>query len=181
MLHGSPLAIDEPVSAASDKVGMIESPPAATESVPAASRSAPTRADLDSNGNFNAKWGTISAVGDGTISGNHDQKHDSGVPYAIDNPDQHIYADPNGAAGNSDWFDTWYANWQGQSLEDPWWRFEAGGEINSYGTTDIQPFDPELATSPDDHSNIFQNIGASAIRCPDFDYETWSARAVYTF
>jgi hypothetical protein len=133
--------------------------------------------DLGANGEFNARWGTTSTVGVADISTNHDSKHDSGVPYAMDNRDQHLYADPNGAAGNSDWFDTWYANWQGQTMEDPWWKFEAGGQVNTYGTTDIQPFDAELTTAPEDHSNIFQNLGASAIRCPDFDYETWKTIA----
>jgi len=129
--------------------------------------------DLGAGGEFNARWGAATAVGTVDLSTNHDSKHDSGVPYAIDNSDQHLYSDPNGAAGNSDWFDSWYATWQGQDLEDPWWKFEAGGQINTYGTTDIQPFDPEL----EDHSNIFQNLGASAIRCPDFDYATWKTIA----
>ncbi|MFQ5719502.1 MAG: PilX N-terminal domain-containing pilus assembly protein [Acidobacteriota bacterium] len=133
--------------------------------------------DLGSNGSFAVHWGDTSAVGNATIASNHDAKHDSTFPFAKDSASSHIYEDPNGAPGNSDLFDTWYANFQGQALEDPWFKFQAGGQINAYGTTDIQPFDPVLTTAPQDHSNLLQNLGTSAIRCPDFDYRTWKAIA----
>ena len=67
--------------------------------------------DLGANGEFNARWGVTTAVGNADISTNHDSKHDSGVPYAHDSRDSHIYEDPNGTPGNSDLFDAWYANW----------------------------------------------------------------------
>jgi hypothetical protein len=132
---------------------------------------------LDTNGDFRVFWGTASAIGDVSLNNNFDTFQESGFPYARDSRDSHIYSDPNGAVGNSDYFDTWYANWQGQDIEDPWYKFEAGGQINAYATSDIQPFDPELGTAPDDHSNIFHSLGAASVRCPEFEYATWKSVA----
>ncbi|MFQ5669547.1 MAG: hypothetical protein ACE5HD_03380 [Acidobacteriota bacterium] len=132
---------------------------------------------LQTNGDFEVHWGVASAIGDVTLNANWDSKQDSTFPFAQDSNTSHIYTDPMGPPGNSDFFDTWYANWQGQILEDPWYKLEAGGQINALGTGDIQPFDPQLATAPEDHSNLFQNLGALAVQCPDFDYQTWKAIA----
>ncbi|TDI40565.1 MAG: hypothetical protein E2P00_08080 [Acidobacteria bacterium] len=133
--------------------------------------------DMDTNGDFGVKWGKGSAQGDVDLSNNLDSKHDSGFPFAENSNTSHIYEDPLGLPGNSDLFDTWYANWQGQTIEDPWYSFEAGGQIDAYSTADIQPFDPELTTAPEDHSNLFHEMGANAVGCPDFDYRTWKSVA----
>ncbi len=125
------------------------------------------------NGDFNVRWGTASAVGNTTLNANWDAKQNSGFPWAQNSRDSHIYADPLGAPGNSTYFDTWYANWQNRNMEDPWYKIEIGGQLNAFATTDIQPFDPVLTTAPEDHSNIFHSLGAAAVRCPEFEYSTW--------
>ena len=129
--------------------------------------------DLDVNGEIKAHWGKATAIGDVSLASNLDSKVNSSFPFAENSRDSHIYEDPMGAPGNSDLFDTWYANWQGQTMEDPWFRFEAGGQIDAYSTADIQPFPAELTTAPEDHSNIFHAMGSNAVGCPKFDYATW--------
>ena len=129
--------------------------------------------DMDTNGEFKAHWGKATAQGDVDLASNLDSKLNSTFPFAENSRDSHIYEHPMGAPGNSDLFDTWYANWQGQTMEDPWFRFEAGGQIDAYSTADIQPFPAELTTAPEDHSNIFHAMGSNAVGCPSFDYATW--------
>ncbi len=132
---------------------------------------------FSSTGEFSVYWGESIAFGNVAISTNYDSKFASTFPYAIDSATSHIYEDPLGAPGNSDDFDNWYANWQGQTMEDPWNKFVAGGEINALGSVDIQPFDPEIGTAPDDHSNLFQNLPAGSVPCPSFEYPMWKALA----
>ena len=134
--------------------------------------------ELEINGEFKAHWGAATSLADSELATNWDSKIPSTFPFATDSRTAHIYSDPLGAPGNSDLFDTWYANWQGAALEDPWFKYESGGPIDGQPAADIQPSDAILTTAPEDHSNVFHNLGVGAVRCPDFDYQTWKTIAL---
>jgi Tfp pilus assembly protein PilX len=131
-------------------------------------------ANLVYNGNFQIHWGTGSSIGTadlGLTSGNATNKARTGMPYAMN--------DPTTYAAGADSLATWAANHNGQNIDDPWFRFIAGGALQNIGFAPT-PGDPQPwhSASPgsttDDLSNLFQN---TVINCPTFDYALWKSIA----
>jgi Tfp pilus assembly protein PilX len=130
-------------------------------------------ADMSYGGSFEVHWGTASAQAAATIDigAQKDVKLRTGVPYALNDPFTY-------------WSDTtplnlatWAANpaINGNPIDDPWFKFIAGGAIAGAGTTQPQLFPfayPGDGTTS--HSNIFQN---TVISCPTFDYDLWKSIA----
>ena len=59
-------------------------------------------------------------------------------------------------------------------IDDPWFRFLGGGPALC-PAPEPSPQLRSPATTEQDHSNVFQNLGG--IGCPDLDYDTWKAIA----
>ncbi len=128
--------------------------------------------ELQFNGNFNAHWGTVTAVGNADLPANMNKVPQS-IPRAPELPPgmrvDHVW-------GWND--DTKFAAYktaaQGGSVEDPWYRF-----LTELALTNLTPAStvnqPLPATTPtpaiQDHSNLYQHMGA--VSCPQFDYATW--------
>jgi len=138
--------------------------------------------NLSFNGDFSVHWGAASAVADADLTNNHGK-----IPVSwprVTPPGQRVDA-------------LWTADWAGYmtqvdggGIEDPWFRFLAGGAITDApnGNPQPEPFGwvagapgdgewPNHDNGPDDgtHSNIFQN--QPTVTCPDFEYEVWKAIA----
>ncbi|MEK7799648.1 MAG: hypothetical protein AAB297_07445, partial [Acidobacteriota bacterium] len=131
-------------------------------------------ANLTYTGNFQIHWGTGSSQGTadlGLTAGNITVKAPTGMPYATN--------DPGVYASGTDSLATWAAAHNAQTVDDPWFRFIAGGTLQNIGFAPApsQP-QPWPSTSPgsttDDNSNLFQN---TVINCPTFDYALWKAIA----
>ena len=131
-------------------------------------------ANLSYTGNFQIHWGTGSAIGSadlGLTSGNLTNKSATGMPYAVN--------DPSTYAAGADTLATWATNHNGQDIDDPWFKFIAGGNLQnvSFATTPSDP-QPWHSASPgsttDDTSNLFQN---TVMNCPTFDYALWKSIA----
>ncbi|HZN02644.1 MAG TPA: PilX N-terminal domain-containing pilus assembly protein [Candidatus Polarisedimenticolia bacterium] len=121
------------------------------------------------NGDFKIHWGTGTSVGNADIpvAGQLDSKMLSGLPYALNDPFTYI----NGATTLVSWA-TAHTN---EQVEDPWFKYIAGGTIDSAGNTNPQPW--PWPSSPDldkEHSNLFQN---TTVNCPTFDYALWKSIA----
>jgi hypothetical protein len=134
---------------------------------------------LSTSGDLAVHWGMIQAAGNfrfNTAALNN--KMDSGFP-----------RDDSGAPGFPDTYVTGaeltsFLNANDNSIEDPWFGFKAGGQIQDTSGTPLgnqanQPW-PFSCTSAndanctdDDHSNLFQNLGFSTIPCPELDYAFW--------
>ena len=131
-------------------------------------------ANLVYTGNFQIHWGTGSSQGTadlGLTSGNYTIKAPTGMPYALN--------DPSTYAAGADSLATWATNHNNQNIDDPWFRFIAGGTLQNIGfATDPSAAQPWPSTSPgsttDDTSNLFQN---TVINCPTFDYALWKSIA----
>ena len=123
--------------------------------------------NLDYNGDFKIHWGTGTSVGNAIIPSNLHSKMNSGLPYALNDPFTYI----NGADTLASWA-TAHAN---QSIEDPWFKYVAGGTLSCGGgcppSSNPQPWTWSNATALDqEHSNLFQN---TVVNCPTFDYALW--------
>ncbi|MBI1950497.1 MAG: hypothetical protein HYS34_03955, partial [Acidobacteria bacterium] len=131
-------------------------------------------ANLVYTGNFQIHWGTGSSQGTadlGLTSGNLTNKAPTGMPYAMN--------DPSAYAAGADSLATWTAAHDNQMIDDPWFRFIAGGALQNISfATDPSAPQPWPSTSPGsttgDSSNLFQN---TVINCPTFDYALWKAIA----
>jgi Tfp pilus assembly protein PilX len=131
-------------------------------------------ANLTYTGNFQIHWGTGSSQGTadlGLTSGNLTNKAPTGMPYAMN--------DPSTYAAGADSLATWATNHNGQDIDDPWFKFIAGGNLQNISFAPA-PSDPQPwhSTSPgsttDDTSNLFQN---TVLNCPTFDYALWKSIA----
>lgn len=131
-------------------------------------------ANLVYTGNFQIHWGAGSSQGTadlGLTSGNTNNKAFTGMPYAPNDPNLYI--------SGADTLATWAAAHDNQDVDDPWFRFIAGGTLQNISFAP-SPGDPQPwpYTSPgsttDDHSNLFQN---TVINCPTFDYALWKSIA----
>src|SRR6185503_3454934 len=83
-------------------------------------------ANLVYNGNFQIHWGTGSAIGSadlGLTAGNATNKASTGMPYAMN--------DPGTYAAGADSLATWAANHNNQNIDDPWFKFIAGGNLQN--------------------------------------------------
>jgi len=123
------------------------------------------------NGDFKIHWGTGTSVGNADIpvAGQLDSKMLSGLPYALNDPFTYI----NGATTLVSWA-TAHTN---EQVEDPWFKYIAGGTIDSAGNTNPQPWPwpgPPPSDLDKDHSNLFQN---TTVNCPTFDYALWKSIA----
>jgi type II secretory pathway pseudopilin PulG len=136
-------------------------------------------ADLNYNGNFQIHWGagaSATTASLGITSGNIDNKAATGVPYAFNDPTNY-YNDPLATPPYT--LAQWALNNNGQAIDDPWFKFLAGGALtgNTYPAgcvaTDTQPCHFVTTSTPaNDHSNLFQNTPSN---CPTFDYNLWKA------
>ncbi len=136
---------------------------------------------LNYTGDFKIHWGSGSSAAGATIpsGAQMNTKIATGVPYAANDPFTY-WSDVPTAKNLS----TWATDHNGQSLEDPWFKFIAGGSITGAPSSDPQPWPficpactPARSYPGDetaDHSNIFQN---TVINCPTFDYALWKSIA----
>lgn len=126
---------------------------------------------LNYTGSFDIHWGTGSAMTTADVPATHDGKAKTGMPYALDDPFTYINSGGNTLA-------TWAATHNGQDVDDPWFKFIAGGAIAVAAAVPIttpQPYPWASGhTTQNDHSNIFQN---TVINCPTFDYNLWKTIA----
>jgi len=115
------------------------------------------------NGAFEIHWGQGTSMSSADIPSNLDVKVPSGLPYALNDPFTYI----NGGTTLASWA-TAHNN---QTLEDPWFKYVAGGTVDEAPNTNVQPWPWNAATALDaEHSNIFQN---TVVNCPTFDYNQW--------
>ncbi len=136
-------------------------------------------ADLSYGGSFEVHWGTGSALAGATLQLSAlNSKLYTSVPYALNDPyTYYTDATPHNLA-------TWAADpaINGTSIEDPWFKFIAGGTLNGSGTTNPQPYPmtypggtyPYPGDGSNYHTNLFQN---TVINCPAFDYNLWKSIA----
>lgn len=130
-------------------------------------------ASMDYSGSFEIHWGAGSSQAGATIpSGPQmDVKVHTSVPYAFNDPFTY-YSDavPNNLA-------TWAADpaINGNPIDDPWFKFIAGGAIAGAPNTQPQPWPLAYpGNGSTSHSNLFQN---TIISCPTFDYDLWKSIA----
>lgn len=118
-------------------------------------------------GAFDIHWGTGSSMGNANIPTSLDVKCNTGMPYALNDPFTYINGGPTLAS--------WATSKNGQSIEDPWFKFVSGGAIDEATNTNPQPWPWNAATPIDaEHSNLFQH---TVINCPTFDYNLWKSIA----
>lgn len=128
------------------------------------------------NGEFRVHWGTSTAVGpDGTgadvsFPNNWDNKLYKSIPRAT--PPTPKLDLLYGYNDNTIWANL-KAGLQGKSIQDPWFQFFSGADIEPFKS--IGGFgSPQLiapGTTDEDHSNLFRNM--PGVGCPEFDYDTW--------
>ncbi|HEV8199656.1 MAG TPA: pilus assembly PilX N-terminal domain-containing protein [Candidatus Polarisedimenticolia bacterium] len=129
-------------------------------------------AGLGYNGDFKIHWGTGTSVGAANLpsAGTMDNKINSGLPYALNDPFTYI----NGGTT----LVSWATAHNNQAIEDPWFKYIAGGALTfnnvAAPNTNPQPY-PFADTTPlgqgnGEHSNLFQN---TVVNCPTFDYALW--------
>ncbi len=132
--------------------------------------------DLSYTGSFEIHWGTGSALAGATIPGNLDNKVPTSLPYALNDPNTYYTdATPHDLA-------TWAHDASGAAIEDPWFKFIAGGSIAGMPNSNPQPYPmtfpagtyPYPGNGTTYHTNIFQN---TVINCPAFDYNLWKSIA----
>jgi hypothetical protein len=66
------------------------------------------------------------------------------------------------------------ANLEGKTIEDPWFRFFAGLDVQNWSSQPSPQAFPPAGLDPD-QSNKFQDY--PNVPCPEFDYETWKTIA----
>ncbi len=123
--------------------------------------------DLVSRGDLRARWGRVLAVGDIVLPDHMDRLDGavaSGYPYASFG--RHITGTGAGGALGG-----WLAD-PDDSIEDPWLKVVAGGDLVGWSSLPDQPLPYDPARGPDlDHSNLFQRV--AGIECASFDYTVW--------
>src|SRR5262245_37586220 len=133
-------------------------------------------ADMNYTGSFEIHWGTGSSLAGADLPSNLNLKVHTSIPYALNDPGTYYTdATPHNLG-------TWAADMNGQAIEDPWFKFIAGGPIAGMPNTNPQPFPmtfpggtyPYPGTGDQTHTNIFQN---TVINCPTFDYNLWKSIA----
>lgn len=136
-----------------------------------------TCGSLDMTGALAIHWGTGTSAGSMTLGAAAlDNKMPTGAPYAVNDPFAYY---SNGADNLAAWAAA-HGTGAGDMIDDPWFRFVAGGALSFAATTDAQPM-PFLSggavwpgSTSTDHSNLFQN---TPMNCPTFDYNQWKAIA----
>jgi Tfp pilus assembly protein PilX len=128
---------------------------------------------LNYGGNFEVHWGTGSSQAAASLPTSMNAAINSGLPYAPNDPFTYI----TGATTLA----SWATAKNGQTIEDPWFKFIAGGPLTGgYNPSMVNAADPQPwpwnsgAAIGDDHSNLFQN---TIISCPTFDYNLWKSIA----
>ena len=133
-------------------------------------------ADMTYNGSFEVHWGTGSALAGADLPSNLNSKVATSIPYALNDPGTYYTdATPHNLV-------TWAHDVGAVAVEDPWFKFVAGGTINAMPNSNPQPFPMTFPGGtypyPGDggtyHTNIFQN---TVINCPAFDYNLWKSIA----
>ncbi|MEW5806002.1 MAG: PilX N-terminal domain-containing pilus assembly protein [Acidobacteriota bacterium] len=121
--------------------------------------------NLSWTGDFSVFWGVATAVNNADFisGGSIDVKHNSAFPW------EDLLTHITGSDLNA------WINSSDDSIEDPWYKAEVGGQIIGAPNTNQQPwpFDPAaVATDIDkEHSNLFQYVDKDL--CPNFDYDMW--------
>ncbi len=82
----------------------------------------------------------------------------------------HFHLSPS---GDTAW-DTLVTQLEGKTIEDPWFRFFAGLDVQNWSARPSPQVYPPVPNDQDE-SNKFQNY--PNVRCPEFNYETWKAIA----
>jgi four helix bundle protein len=128
--------------------------------------------DMTAGGPLRARWGRVIAVGDIALTDDPNRLDDfvaSGFPYAS------LGRRISGTAPGgdlADWLDD-----PDDSVEDPWLKLMAGGDLVGCETLADQPFPYSQSRAIDlDHSNLFQRV--PALTCPAFDYDLWKSIAL---
>jgi hypothetical protein len=124
-------------------------------------------ADLRSVDDLGIRWGTGLAAGDAQLPADLDGEVASGLPFASNDPSNYV---PEARD-----LSRWAAAHDGQVIEDPWFRFIAGGSIRGAPNEEPQPWPHDAHGDPRrDHSNLFQH---TPIGCVLPDYALWKAIA----
>jgi Tfp pilus assembly protein PilX len=127
---------------------------------------------LNYGGDFKVHWGTGSSQAAATLPNSMNSMINSGMPYANNDPFTYISGGTTLA--------TWAAAHNGETIDDPWFKFVAGGAVSVGNVAPDAPGDPQpwkwdaADAIDDDHSNLFQN---TIISCPTFDYNLWKSIA----
>lgn len=140
-------------------------------------------------------WGTVTSVGIANLSDDH-ADIPAGLPRLIP---PGVRIDLLWATYDNRWFDEYKNVMEGEPVQDPWFRFIAGGEMPNLnparGSQQPYPFLWEPAFPPDppippneeqypnhrfparfgDHSNLFQNL--PLVDCPELDYDLFKSIA----
>ncbi len=131
---------------------------------------------LDYQGSFEVHWGTGSSQGDATLQlSSMDSKIPSALPYALNDPFTY-YTTSSPVHTLASWAADPAIN--DQKIDDPWFKYVAGGNLIGAANTNQQPYDmatywPGSGTGGNgSHTNVFQN---TVINCPTFDYSLWKS------
>ena len=128
--------------------------------------------DLTALGPLRARWGRVLAAGDVMLPDQLDRLDGfvaSAFPYAS------FGLRISGSASGGDLAD--WLNDPDDSVEDPWLKVVAGGNLVGWHTLPDQPLPFNQTRSIDlDHSNLFQR--APGITCATFDYDLWKRIAM---
>ncbi|HET9480844.1 MAG TPA: hypothetical protein VFP98_03740, partial [Candidatus Polarisedimenticolia bacterium] len=128
--------------------------------------------DITARGVLRARWGRVIAVGDVTLAVHLDTLDAtvaSAFPYASYGR-RLSGLSPGGDL--ADWLDD-----PDTSIEDPWLKVVAGGDLVGHASRPDQPYPYDQAKAVDiDHSNLFQRV--AGITCPSFDYALWKRIAL---
>ncbi len=131
--------------------------------------------ELGWNNAFNVHWGaaTASTTGDmptGPLTGmSRSIPRDLSASPKVDLIFGHLSAAT---------FSQLAANLQAKFIEDPWFRFFAGLDVQQWsglGSPQVYPPNPAPIPSNQDESNKFQDY--PNVACPEFAYDTWKAIA----
>jgi hypothetical protein len=126
--------------------------------------------ELAFNGDFNAHWGTSTAVGDLNIGNGADNKIPKSIPRAVPPTAKLdlLYGWDN-AANWTALKTNLYAG-PGTAIPDPWYRFIVGGASSQWPAGQVQAVLPGTA-GPDWSNKIHHFPGG--VSCPEFEYDTW--------
>ncbi|MDX1389164.1 MAG: hypothetical protein R3344_08240, partial [Acidobacteriota bacterium] len=127
-------------------------------------------ADLTYDSDLLAYWGVVTATGSIRLHADA-ARTPPGPPRAVPpgpKVDLHHFHDDDPG------FALWKSNADGTTVADPWLRVIAGGPLVSPtgGASGNQPWPSDDPTREiENHSNLFQGIGAAG--CPALDYDFW--------
>jgi len=130
--------------------------------------------ELSYTGDFKIHWGAGSSKAAATLPGssaaNFDLKVNSGMPY---NPNDPFTYWNDGTNNLMTWAAHANVNNVSPGIDDPWFKFIAGGALITSQVTNTLPqplpytWPPAAGALESDHSNMFQN---TVISCPTFEY-----------